>query len=66
MISDIENRILSKLDGFDVKIDDLCERIVRVETTVANHLEHQQQNFKRTTLVFGMILGVIGFVVALK
>ena len=65
-ISDIEQRILDKLDIEGTKIDDLCERMVRMETTVSNHLEHQQQKFNRTTVVFGLLIGAVGIMVALK
>jgi len=65
-ISDIEQRIFDKLDNFDSKIDDLCERMVRTETTIANHLEHQQQKFNRTTIIFGIMISVVGLVVAIK
>ncbi len=66
VISDIESRILNKLDTFDSKIDDLCERMVRIETTVSNHLEHQQQKFNRTTVIFGLLIASVGIMVALK
>ncbi len=65
-ISDIEQRIFAKLDNFDSKLDDLCERMVRVETNLSNHLESQQRKFNRTTLVFGIIISVVGLVVAIK
>ncbi len=65
-ISDIEQRILDKLDIEGTKIDDLCERMVRMETTVSNHLNHQQQKFNRTTVVFGLLIGAVGIMVALK
>ena len=65
-ISDIEQRILDKLDSSDSKIDDLCERMVRMETTVSNHLEHQRQKFNRTTVIFGLLIGAVGIMVAVK
>ena len=65
-ISDIEQRILDKLDSSDSKIDDLCERMVRMETTVSNHLEHQRQKFNRTTVIFGLLISAVGIMVALK
>ena len=48
------------------KLDDLCDRVARVETTMTNHLEHQQQKFNRTTVVIGIMIGAIGVVTALK
>jgi len=65
-ISDIEQRIFDKLDNFDSKLDDLCERMVRMETTVSNHLEHQRQKFNKTTVVFGLLIGAVGIMVAIK
>ncbi len=48
------------------KLDDLCDRMARVETTMANHLEHQAQKFNRTTVIFGLLIGAVGVMVAVK
>ena len=65
-ISDIEQRILDKLDHFDNQLDDLCTRLTRVETTVTNHLDHQVQKFNRTTVLVSIAIGLIGVVAFFK
>jgi len=65
-ISDIEQRIFGKLDGFDSKIDDLCDRMTRMETQLENHLESQKRRFDKTTVILGIMIGVIALVVGLK
>jgi len=66
MISDIENRILSRLDRVSDKIDDLCDRMVRVETNLTNHLESQERKFNKTTIIISTMVGIIGLVAILK
>ncbi len=66
MISDIEDRILSRLDRFGIKIDDLCDRMVRIETNLDNHLESQEKKFNKTTVLISTIVGIIGLVAILK
>jgi len=66
MISDIEERILSRLDRFNDKIDDLCDRMVRVETNLTNHLESQERKFNKTTIIISTMVAIIGLVAILK
>ena len=66
MMMDINERILDRLDQESSKIDDLCDRMARLETTVTNHLEHQAVKFTRTTVVIGIMIGIVGVVTALK
>ena len=65
-ISDIEQRIFTKLDSFDSKLDDLCERVTRVETNLTNHLENQERKFNKTTVIMGIVVGIIALAIALK
>jgi len=65
-ISDIEQRILDKLDIEGSKIDDLCERMVRVETNLTNHLEAQERKFNKTTVLLSVVIGIIALMVAIK
>ena len=66
MISDIENRILSRIDRMYDKVDDLCDRMVRQETNLNNHLEHQEKKFNKTTVIISTMVGIIGLVAILK
>jgi len=65
-ISDIENRILSRLDRVYDKVDDLCDRMVRQETKLDNHLESQEKKFNKTTVIISTMVGIIGLVAILK
>ncbi len=65
-ISDIENRILSRLDRVYDKVDDLCDRMARQETSLNNHLESQEKKFNKTTILISTIVGIIGLVAILK
>jgi len=65
-ISDIEQRILDKLDNSGEKIDDLCDRMVRVETNLDNHLAAQERKFNKTTVIFGMVMSFIALMVIIK
>ena len=64
--TDIEQRILDRLDSYDLKVDDLCDRVARVEGKITNHLEHQQAKFNKTTVMIGIMIGVVGLITALK
>jgi len=62
----METRILLKLDALDSKIDDLCGRMIRVETNLANHLESQRTKFNKTTMVLGIVIAIVAIVAGLK
>ena len=62
----MEHRILLKLDALDSKIDDLCGRMIRVETNLSNHLEAQRNKFNKTTVVLGIVIAIVAVVAGLK
>jgi len=64
--TDMENRILLKLDAVDSKVDDLCGRMIRQETNLENHLESQRARFNKTTVILGIAVTLIAVVVGLK
>ncbi|KKM18056.1 hypothetical protein LCGC14_1669530 [marine sediment metagenome] len=70
MIDDIfVKRVFEKLDKLDEAVrgeDGLCNRMTRIETQLGNHLETQKRKFDKTTIVIGIIIGIIALVVAFK
>ena len=70
MMDDIfVNRVFEKLDRLDEAVrgeEGLCNRMTRIETQLGNHLESQKRKFDKTTIVIGIVIGVIALVVALK
>jgi len=70
MMDDIfVNRVFEKLDRLDEAVrgdEGLCNRMTRIETQLGNHLESQRRKFDKTTIVIGIVIGVIALVVALK
>ncbi len=65
-ISDIEQRLFDKLDVVGSKIDNLCDRMTRIETQLENHLEGQRRKFDKTVVVLGIVIGVVALAVAFK
>jgi len=68
--TDLEKRILDRLDKLQDAIsgdDGLCDRMVRVETNLNNHLETQRNRFNKTTVILSIVitavavgLGIVG------
>ena len=52
-----------QLDEFQKEV---IERLTRVETTLANHLKHQETKFNRTTAAIGIIIAGIALFVAFR
>ncbi len=68
-ISDIEQRIFSKLDKLDDSLrgtDGLCNRMTKLETVLTNHLDSQERKFNKSTIVIGIVISVIGLVAIFK
>lgn len=67
---DILNRIFVKLDSFDRKIDDLCDRTTKTEIKIDNYLEVQIKNMERrdrnTKIAFSVVGVIFGFYAILK
>lgn len=61
----IVDRILTKLDGIDSKIDDLCDRMTKTEVTLTSHLEISKEKAERKEKIFYAILAVIGGIVSI-
>ena len=59
---DFEKYVTDKLEAIDSKVDDLCERTTRLETTYQYHVEDEvnkkAQKFKYITAIFGLITSI--------
>ena len=53
-------RVFERIDKFDEKIDDLCDRMMKVEKDVTNHLNTVTQNSERTEKKFYIIIAALG------
>ena len=57
-------RIMTRIDQLDVKIDDLCDRATKIEVTVSNHLEHVTQDSEKKEKRFYVIIAALGTIFA--
>ena len=59
---DFENYVTDKLEAIDSKVDDLCERTTRLETTYQYHVEDEvnkkAQKFKYITAILAVITSI--------
>ena len=58
---DLTKRILDKLDGFEEKIENLCERLMKVEYELNNHfkeIEDKQSNKDRKFYIIIAGMGI--------
>ena len=53
-------RIFDRLDKFDTKIDDLCDRMMKVEIDVTNHLGTVTANAERKEKKFYILIASMG------
>ena len=57
-------RVFDRIDKFDEKIDDLCDRMMKVEIDVTNHLNTVTQNSERKEKKFYIIIAGLGTIFA--
>ena len=60
----ILERIMTRINQLDEKIDDLCERATKVEVTVSNHLEHVTRDAEKKEKRFYIIIAGLGTIFA--
>ena len=53
-------RVFDRIDKFDEKIDDLCDRMIKVEIDVTNHLNTVTQNSEKKEKKFYVITAGLG------
>jgi len=57
---DLTKRILDKLDGFEEKIENLCERLMKVEYELNNHFKEQENKQSNKDRKFYIIIAGMG------
>ena len=53
-------RIFDRIDKFDDKIDDLCDRMMKVEVDVTNHLNTVTENSTKKEKKFYVLIAGMG------
>tara|TARA_Y100001949_G_scaffold152672_1_gene139179 strand:+ start:131 stop:352 length:222 start_codon:yes stop_codon:yes gene_type:complete len=53
-------RVFERIDKFDEKIDDLCDRMMKVEIDITNHLNTVTQNAEKKERKFYIIIAALG------
>ena len=53
-------RVFERIDKFDEKIDDLCDRMLKVEIDITNHLNTVTQNAEKKERKFYIIIASLG------
>ena len=65
MIDEIfADRVFERIDKFDEKIDDLCDRMMKVELDVTNHLTTVEQNSNKKEKRFYVLIAAMGTIFA--
>ena len=58
------DRIMTRIDQLDQKIDDLCDRTTKTEISISNHLTHVTQNSERKEKRFYVVIAALGTIFA--
>ena len=53
-------RVFERIDKFDEKIDDRCDRMMKVEIDITNHLNTVTQNAEKKERKFYIIIAALG------
>ena len=57
-------RIMTRIDQLDQKIDDLCDRMTKTEISISNHLTHVTQDSEKKERKFYVIIAALGTIFA--
>jgi hypothetical protein len=57
-------RIMTRIDQLDQKIDDLCDRTTKTEISISNHLTHVTQDAEKKEKKFYVIIAGLGTIFA--
>ena len=57
-------RVFDRIDKFDEKIDDLCDRMMKVEIDITNHLNTVTNNAEKKEKKFYVIIAGLGTIFA--
>jgi hypothetical protein len=57
---DIEERLFQRIDIFEERLDDTCNRIEKIDTYITLEKENSERKFNRSVGVLGAIIGIVG------
>ena len=57
-------RIMTRIDQLDQKIDDLCDRMTKTEISISNHLTHVTLDSEKKERKFYVIIAALGTIFA--
>lgn len=57
---DIEDRLFQRIDKFEERLDDTCNRIEKIDAFITIKEEQAEKKFNRTLGVLGTIIAAVG------
>ena len=57
---DIEDRLFQRIDKFEERLDDTCNRIEKIDTYITLEREDSEKKFNKAVGVLGTVIGAIG------
>ena len=57
---DIEDRLFQRIDKFEERLDDTCNRIEKIDAFITIKEEQAEKKFNRALGVLGTIIGAVG------
>jgi len=57
---DIEDRLFQRIDRFEERLDDTCNRIEKIDAFITIKEEQAEKKFNRALGVLGTIIGAVG------
>ena len=57
---DIEDRLFQRIDKFEERLDDTCNRIEKIDAYITLEKQNSEKKFNRTLGVLGTIIAAIG------
>ena len=57
---DMEDRLFQRIDRFEERLDDTCNRIEKIDAFITIKEEQAEKKFNRALGVLGTIIGAVG------
>ena len=59
---DMEDRLFQRIDRFEERLDDTCNRIEKIDAFITIKEEQAEKKFNRALGVLGTIIGAVGLI----
>ena len=56
----MEDRIFQRIDKFEERLDDTCNRIEKIDTYITIEKQNSEKRFNRTVGALGVVISIIG------